>query len=60
MWLYKGIDIMSKSVKPVVRTVYRSSVDGEFVTAEYAKQHPRETEKQRIRLQSPPPPKKPR
>lgn len=41
--------------------VYRNSIDGRFVTAEYAAAHPRTTEKQHIRVVGPavrPPSKK--
>lgn len=37
--------------KPGRRTVYRSSVTGEFVTRRYAERHPRTTEKERVRTE---------
>lgn len=40
------------------KTVYRDSEDGQFVKQEYSEKHPRTTEKERVRVQPPEPPKK--
>jgi hypothetical protein len=32
------------------KTVYRDSEDGQFVTKRYAEQHPKTTEKERVRI----------
>lgn len=39
---------MPKSSEPK-KTVYRNSVDGQFVKKSYAETHPRTTEKERVR-----------
>jgi len=41
---------MKKKAKTREWTVYRSSVTGKFVTKKYAKQKPRTTEKERIKI----------
>lgn len=46
---------MAKETK---KTVYRDSVDGQFTTEKYAESHPRTTERERVRVQPPTPPKK--
>ncbi len=35
------------------KTVYRDSVDGQFITREEAESRPRETEKERVRVKPP-------
>lgn len=40
------------------KTVYRDSVDGQFVKKAYADNHPRTTEKERVRVKPPSPPRK--
>lgn len=38
------------------RTIFRSSVNGRIVTEQFARAHPRETEKERVKIPSPPKP----
>ncbi len=40
------------------KTVYRDSEDGQFTTKRYGETHPRTTEKERVRIKPPAPPKK--
>lgn len=40
------------------KTVYRDSKDGQFVKRDYAESHPDTTEKERVRIRPPEPPKK--
>ena len=39
------------------KTVFRDSEDGQFTTRKYAEQHPRTTEKERVPVHPPAPPK---
>jgi|GEM_PF-1010292 len=43
--------------KGQTKTVHRSSVKGQFVTEQFAKSHPKTTEKQRVHINPPPAPK---
>jgi hypothetical protein len=47
----------SKSNEPK-KTVYRKSDDGKWTTKRYAENNPDTTEKERVRIKPPPPPKK--
>ena len=49
---------MSKTSSEPKKTVYRDSKDGEFVTRDYAETHKDTTEKERVRIKPPEPPKK--
>jgi len=40
------------------KTVHRDSKDGQFVTKRYAEAHPDTTEKERVRIKPPEPPRK--
>lgn len=40
---------MAKNPEPK-KTVYRDSEDGQFVTKKYSDQHPKTTEKERVRI----------
>jgi len=45
---------MSKDQQSTNRTIYRSSITGQIVKEDYAKSHPKTTEKERVKI----PPKK--
>ena len=40
------------------KTVYRKSTDGQWATKQYAENHQSTTEKERVRIKPPEPPKK--
>jgi hypothetical protein len=48
---------MSK-LKGPTKIVHRDSTDGQFVTERYAENHPDTTEKERVHIKPPEPPKK--
>lgn len=45
---------MASKAKTIPVNVYRSSDTGKFVSAEYAKKHPKTTFKQKIQVKLPP------
>jgi hypothetical protein len=49
--------VSKRSTEPK-KTVYRDSKEGGFVTKKYAEAHPDTTEKERVRIRPPQPPKK--
>ena len=45
---------MATKAKTIPVTAYRSSVTGKFVSADFAKKHPKTTYKQKIQVKLPP------
>lgn len=50
----REVKTMATKAKTIPVTVYRSSDSGKFVSAEYAKKHPKTTFKQKITVKLPP------
>ena len=50
----REVRIMATKAKTIPVTVYRSSETGQFVSAEYAKKHPKTTFKQKVQVKLPP------
>ena len=50
----REVKIMATKSKTIPVNVYRSSETGQFVSAEYAKKHPKTTFKQKVQVKLPP------
>ena len=57
-WALGQFPKLVTTMQTTKKVVYRSSVKGQFVTPVFAAKHPRETEREVVRVPVTPPPKK--